>query len=227
MAVTFFSSWKRACSGGKAWHTVSQIQTIWIVFCLDYFLTSVDRRSHGTHRKGRTWGREGLCIRFWKTLRIACDACDAVTEKGCQMCVDCFVRRPRSVSLPSQGQLGVEPSGSELNPKHLKEKMRCGDHWPRSSNKRAELGAEKSWAEWFLKNFEFCLLRLLPCDKRTGALLRTPSKTSSVVVLAFVPHWWGFFLLQYYWFGMVRQQVQFFCFSTIDLLHARGIQLPL
>ena len=28
----------------------------------------------------------------------------------------CFVRRPRSVSLPSQGQLGVEPSSSELNP---------------------------------------------------------------------------------------------------------------
>ena len=43
-----------------------------------------------------------------------------VTEYGLeiqyQICL-CFVRDPRSVSLPSEGQLGVEPSGSE-NPKH-------------------------------------------------------------------------------------------------------------
>ena len=30
----------------------------------------------------------------------------------------CFVRNRRSVSLPSEGQLGVEPSGSTTNPKH-------------------------------------------------------------------------------------------------------------
>ena len=70
MAVTFFPSWKRACSGGKAWQTVSQIQTIWIVFCLDYFLTSVDRRSHGTHRKVEPGGARGFAFVFEKLSEL-------------------------------------------------------------------------------------------------------------------------------------------------------------
>ena len=65
-----FPNWKRACSGGKAWQTVSQIQTIWIVFCLDYFLTSVDRRPHGTHRKVEPGGARGFAFVFEKLSEL-------------------------------------------------------------------------------------------------------------------------------------------------------------
>ena len=122
-----FPSWKRACSGGKAWHTVSQIQTIWTVHCFDYFLTNVDRRSHGTHSKGEHRGTRGLAFvsENFSELLVTLVALWRKRWRGAR-CVwnGCFVRRPRSVSLPSQGQLGVEPSASELNPKHLKERQR-------------------------------------------------------------------------------------------------------
>ena len=83
----------------------------------------------GTHRTAEPGGARGFAFVSEKLSELLVTPVALVTERkgeGCQMCVcvwdGCFVRLPRSVSLPSQGQLGVEPSGSELNPKHLKRK---------------------------------------------------------------------------------------------------------
>ena len=47
--------------------------------------------------------------------------CDVGTKRRSARCARhvCFVCVPRSVSLPSQGQMEVEPSGSESKPEAL------------------------------------------------------------------------------------------------------------
>ena len=199
MAVTFFPSWKRACSGGKAWHTISQIQTIWTVHCLDYFLTSVDRRSHGTHRKVELGGARGFAFVFEKLSELLVTLVTLWRKRGarCVWIASCASRALfRCLLRASWESNPVVQSWTRSTWKKRSVAVTIGRTAPRRGM--------KSWAEWFLKNFELCLLRLLPCDKRAGALLRTPSKTSSVVVLAFVPHWWGFFFASVLliWYGI-------------------------
>ena len=77
---------------------------------------------------------------------------ESVTKrKGEGRCLSsiCASCASRAVSLPSQGQLGVEPSSSELNPE-ARERLQENrvDNWPPSANE-APAGRKQNLAEPF------------------------------------------------------------------------------